>query len=84
MKYIAIYCRVSTGKEDQVNSFEAQQRYFKSYIENKPDWILYNIYADEGITGTCTKNRTQFNKMIQDAQRGFFQIIITKIYYFIY
>lgn len=78
MKYIAIYCRVSTGKEDQVNSFEAQQRYFKSYIENKPDWILYNIYADEGITGTCTKNRTQFNKMIQDAQRGFFQIIITK------
>jgi len=75
---VAGYCRVSTSKEDQINSFEAQQRYFRSYIEGKPNWTLYEVYADEGITGTSTKNRTQFNRMIQDAQSGRFQTIITK------
>jgi DNA invertase Pin-like site-specific DNA recombinase len=43
---VASYCRVSTEKEDQANSFEAQKRYFQSYIENHPDWELAEIYAD--------------------------------------
>lgn len=72
------YCRVSTDKEDQANSFAAQQRYFRDYIRNHPDWQLYEIYADEGITGTSTKKRIQFNRMIQDAYRGKFTLIITK------
>ena len=75
---VASYCRVSTSKEDQVNSFEAQQRYFRSYIGGRANWTLYEVYADEGITGTSTKNRTQFNRMIQDAKSGKFQTIITK------
>ncbi len=75
---VASYCRVSTDKEDQANSFEAQQRYFKEYIDRQPDWELYEVYADEGITGTSTKKRTQFNRMINDARMGKFKLIITK------
>lgn len=43
---VAAYCRVSTDKEDQANSFESQQRYFLEYIDRQPDWELYEIYAD--------------------------------------
>lgn len=75
---VASYCRVSTDKDDQVNSFETQKRYFREYIQNHPDWELYEIYADEGITGTTTKKRAQFNRMINDAYEGRFQMIITK------
>lgn len=75
---VASYCRVSTDSEDQANSFESQQRYFREYITRHPDWELYEIYADEGTTGTSTKKRTQFNRMINDAYCGKFNIIITK------
>ena len=75
---VASYCRVSTDKEDQANSFEAQQHYFKEYIARQPDWELYEVYADEGITGTSTRKRTQFNRMINDARMGKFKLIITK------
>ena len=67
MIHVASYCRVSTDKEDQANSFETQKRYFREYIERHPDWQLYEIYADEGITGTTTRKRTQFNRMIRAA-----------------
>ena len=49
---VGAYCRVSTDKEDQANSFESQQRYFKEYIERMPNWDLVEIFADEGISGT--------------------------------
>ena len=75
---VASYCRVSTDKEDQANSFETQKRYFRECIQNHPDWELYEIYADEGITGTTTKKRTQFKRMINDAYEGKFQMIIPK------
>lgn len=78
MMYVASYCRVSTDKDDQVNSFEAQQRYFKEYIDRQPDWKLYDVYADEGITGTSTRKRAEFNRMINDAYRGSFKLILTK------
>lgn len=68
MILVASYCRVSTDNEDQSNSFEAQRRYFKEYIARQPDWELYKVYADEGITGTSTKKRVQFNQMIAAAQ----------------
>ena len=74
----AAYCRVSTDRDDQANSFESQQRYFKEYIGRQPDWELYQIYADEGITGTSTKKRAAFNRMIADAHQGKFQLILTK------
>lgn len=75
---VAGYCRVSTDRDDQANSFEAQQRYFREYIDRQPEWTLYRIYADEGITGTSTRKRAQFNRMINDAYAGKFQMIITK------
>ncbi len=75
---VAGYCRVSTDKEDQTNSFETQKAYFREYIQRNPDWELYEIYADEGITGTSTKKRKAFNRMMNDAYEGKFQIIVTK------
>ena len=75
---VAAYCRVSTDSDDQANSFESQQRYFKQYIEHHPDWELYEIFADEGISGTNTKKRKQFNRMIACAKNGDFDLIITK------
>ncbi len=75
---VAGYCRVSTDGADQANSFEAQQRYFREYIQSHPGWELFEIYADEGISGTSTKKRTQFNRMMGDAYEGQFQMIITK------
>lgn len=77
-KRVAAYCRVSTDHEDQVNSFESQKRYFRQYIENQSDWELYDIFADEGISGTSTKKRKEFNRMIECAKNGKFDIIITK------
>ena len=75
---VAAYCRVSTDKTDQANSFEGQKQYFRRYIEEHPGWELHEIYADEGITGTSTKRRGQFNRMINDAYEGKFRMIITK------
>ena len=77
-KRVAAYCRVSTDHEDQANSFESQQRYFRQYIERNPDWELYEIFADEGISGTNTKKRSEFKRMIACAKEGDFDLIITK------
>ncbi len=72
------YCRVSTDRGDQANSFEAQQRYFREYIGRQEGWELYEIYADEGITGTSVKKRVRFGEMIRDARLGHFSLILTK------
>ncbi len=75
---VAAYCRVSTDNEDQANSFESQQRYFRQYIESNPDWEIYEVFADEGISGTNTKKRKEFNRMIACAKNGEFDLIVTK------
>lgn len=75
---IAAYCRVSTDKDDQVNSLESQKRYFAEYIHRNPMWELVEVYADEGVTGTTTKKRHAFNRMIDDAATHRFNLIITK------
>lgn len=77
-KRVAAYCRVSTDREDQANSFENQRLFFKRYIEQNPDWELSEIFADEGITGTNTKKRGEFNRMISCAKNGAFDLILTK------
>ena len=77
-KVVAAYCRVSTDSADHANSFESQKRYFALYIERNPEWRLYEIYADEGITGTNTKKRKAFQRMIEDAKKGCFDLILTK------
>lgn len=77
-KRVAAYCRVSTDHEDQANSFESQQRYFRQYIEHHPDWELYEIFADEGLSGTSTRKRKAFKRMIESAEQGAFDLILTK------
>lgn len=78
MKNVAAYCRVSTDKADQNNSFENQRNYFEQYINQNPEWSLYEIYTDDGISGTSTKKRSGFNRMIQDARERKFKLILTK------
>lgn len=78
MLRVAAYCRVSTDKDDQKNSLESQKSYFEDYIRKNPEWELVKIYPDEGITGTSTKKRKQFNNMIADAKRHKIDRIITK------
>ncbi len=75
---VAGYCRVSTDKEDQANSYESQKSFFRNYIAENPNWELYKIYADEGISGTSTKKRKEFIQMIHDAHAGKFHLILTK------
>ena len=77
-KRVAAYCRVSTDHEDQENSFESQQRYFRQYIEHHKDWELYRIFPDEGLSGTTTKKRKEFNRMIECALHHEFDLILTK------
>lgn len=78
MKRVAAYCRVSTDKSDQINSFSSQKMFFVEYINSRAGWTLTDIYADEGITGTMTAHRTGFLSMIDDATCGKFDIILTK------
>ena len=78
MKRVAAYCRVSTDNEDQSNSLENQKKYFKEFIERNPLWELVEIYVDEGISGTSTKKRFNFNRMINDAYNKTIDLIITK------
>ena len=72
------YCRVSTDSEDQKTSYDSQRIYYKNYIEENPNYEFVGIYADEGITGTQTKKREQFNQMMSDALNGKIDLIIAK------
>ena len=75
---VAAYCRVSTDSEEQATSYEVQVEHYTTYIQNNPEWELAGIYADDGISGTNTKKREQFNKMIEDSMNGKIDMIITK------
>jgi DNA invertase Pin-like site-specific DNA recombinase len=77
-KRVAAYCRVSTDQAEQLSSYQAQVAYYTDFISNNPDYDLAGIYADEGISGTNTKKREQFNKMIEDCKNGKIDMIITK------
>lgn len=74
---IAAYCRVSTDKEDQLNSLEAQKKFFAEYTQRTGD-TLVRLYADEGISGTKIKNRKEFLRMMDDAKRGVFELVVVK------
>lgn len=77
-KRVAAYCRVSTQQEEQINSYEVQKRHYMERINSEPKWKLVRIFADKGITGTSTKHRDEFNKMIRMCKRGKIDMIITK------
>ena len=75
---VAPYCRVSTDSKDQLASYELQCQYYKEYVSKHPGWRLYDIYADEGISGTSVKKRTDFLRMIDDCKAGKINMIIMK------
>ena len=74
---IAAYCRVSTDKSDQLNSLEAQKKFFTEYTE-KNGHNLVRLYADEGISGTKIKNRKEFLRLMRDARHGLFDMVVVK------
>ena len=67
---VAAYCRVSTDSDEQATSYEAQVEHYTEYIQKNPDWEFAGIYADDGISGTNTKKREEFNRMIEDTMAG--------------
>ncbi len=75
---VAAYCRVSTNKDDQINSLISQRKYFADYITHHDDWVMIDVYYDEGISGTQTKKRAGFNAMIEEAMQGGIDLILTK------
>ncbi len=75
---VAAYCRVSTDSDEQATSYEAQIEHYTAYINGHPDWTLAGIYADDGISGTNTKKREEFNRMIDECMAGSIDMVITK------
>ena len=75
---VAGYARVSTDQDEQQNSYEAQVSFYTSYIQSKPEWEFVEVYTDEGISGTSTKHRKGFKRMIADALAGKIDLILTK------
>ncbi|HWR29535.1 MAG TPA: recombinase family protein [Negativicutes bacterium] len=75
---VAAYARVSTDSDEQFTSFEAQVDYYTRQINANADWTMIEVYTDEGISGTNTKKRDGFNRMIADALAGKIDLIITK------
>ena len=75
---VCAYCRVSTDNDEQLSSYELQQAHYKHLAEEHPNWDLKHIYADEGISGTSTKNREEFNEMIDACMNGVYDFIVTK------
>ncbi|HJC34623.1 MAG TPA: recombinase family protein [Candidatus Mediterraneibacter faecipullorum] len=77
-KRVAAYARVSTEQDEQQSSYEAQVDFYTRHIKSNPDWEFVEVFADRGITGTNTKNRENFNRMIDLALKGGIDIILTK------
>ena len=75
---VTFYARVSTDKDEQINSLENQVQYYTQFIQEKRNWTYVQGYVDEGISGTSTKKRDSFLRMIADAKAGRFDFIITK------
>ncbi len=75
---LAAYCRVSSDSDDQLHSFAAQIRYYTEYTQRNPQYRLVDIYADEGITGTCMDKRDDFHRLLRDCKKGLIDRIIVK------
>lgn len=76
----AAYCCVSTDSEDQANSFAAQLKYYTDFIRGNTDMEFVDIYADEGITGTCVNKRDEFKRMMKDAANGKIDRVLLRTY----
>ena len=72
------YSRVSTEKEQQKNSLKNQDTFYREKIFSVHNWVYVDGYTDNGITGTSTKKRNDFNQMVVDGLNGKFDLILTK------
>ncbi len=77
-KNVAAYCRVSTNKDSQEESFEVQIKAYQKMINDNPQWVFAGIYSDSGRTGTSAMKRPGFQRMIADAMDGRIDIILVK------
>lgn len=77
-KRVAAYARVSEESERLLHSLSTQISYYSEIIQKNPDWIYAGVYADNGISGTGLQNRTEFNRLIQDCEKGMIDIILVK------
>ena len=77
-KKVAAYARVSMESERLQHSLSAQVSYYSGFIQKNPAWEYAGVYADDGITGTKTNDRTEFNRMLADCEAGKIDIILTK------
>ena len=75
---VAAYCRVSTAQEEQLNSYQVQIDYYTDLINKKKEWQLAGIFADEGISGTQTNKRTEFNRMIRQCKQKKIDLVLCK------
>ena len=75
---VAAYCRVSTDSDEQATSYEAQVEHYTNFIQKNDEWEFAGIFADDGISGTNTKKREEFNRMIEECMAGHIDMIITK------
>ena len=74
----AAYARVSSDSEDQLNSFNAQIRYYTEMLQNSDNAVFVDMYADEGISGTGTAKREEFQRLMNDCRKGKIDRILTK------
>lgn len=75
---VAAYCRVSTETEEQNSSYEVQVAHYTEFIKKNNEWEFAGIFADDGISGTNTKKRDEFNRMIAECMDGNIDMVITK------
>ena len=75
---VAAYCRVSTDSDEQATSYDAQVEHYTNFIQKNEEWEFAGIFADDGISGTNTKKREEFNRMIAECMEGHIDMIITK------
>lgn len=75
---VTFYARVSSEKDEQLNSLSNQISYYQTFIEKNPHWTYVDGYIDEGISGMSTLKRENFHQMIKDAENDKFDLIITK------
>lgn len=75
---VAAYARVSVETEMLMHSLSAQVSYYSSLIQKNPEWEYAGVYADEGITGTSTLHRDEFNRLVADCEAGKIDMVLVK------
>lgn len=75
---VTFYARVSSEKDEQLNSLDNQIAYYTDLIRKNPCWDYVPGYIDEGISAISTRKRENFNQMIEDSQNDAFDLVITK------